>query len=243
VYPASSHHQPHDRHPHLGAVEKHHPRPIKPSLFAGLDENALRQIFSAGRVRVIEPKKNVMIKGARPDHLFLLERGRARSYMLTECGEEVLLLWVVPGVVLGLVCLLANAPNYMTNATTVTECAFRVWDHRTIYRLTKIYPQLIENSFRLALHYLKGYMGRHAAIMTKSAASRLADTLLHLAADAGHVQPSGIAIDITNEQLGSLADISFFTASRILSKWEEDRKIYKERGRVTLLAPEALMVA
>jgi len=52
-----------------------------------------------------------------------------------------------------------------------------------------------------------------------------------------------VEIDITNEQLSSLSDISPFTASRLLSKWERDGKLSKQRGRVTLLAPESLMIA
>jgi len=243
VYPAQSHHESHSKALHHPIINGHYPRSTKPRLFENLDDAALRQIFAAARVRMIEPRRNVMIKGATPDHLFLLQRGRARSYILTESGDEVLLLLVVSGGVLGLVSLLQNSPNYMVNATTITECEFRVWDHRTIRSLAKAHPQLIENGFRLALYYLKAYMGRHAAIMTKSAESRLAETLMHLAAEAGEVRPSGITIEITNEQLGSLSDISFFTTSRVLSKWEEERKIAKERGRVTLLAPEALMAA
>jgi hypothetical protein len=37
---------------------------------------------------------------------------------------------------------------------------------------------------------------------------RLAEALLHLATEAGKVQPSGVEIDITNKQLSSLSDIS-----------------------------------
>jgi CRP-like cAMP-binding protein len=78
--------------------------------------------------------------------------------------------------------------------------------------------------------------------MTKDRASRLAQVLLQLATDAGEVQPSGIVIDITNEHLSSLSDISSFTASRLLSRWQRDGKLIKVRGRVTLLAPESLML-
>jgi CRP-like cAMP-binding protein len=131
----------------------------------------------------------------------------------------------------------------MASTTTVTECEFLVWDHPTIRRLAKAYPHLTENGFRLALHYLGAYMRRHASIVTETADSRLAQTLLRLATSVGEVQPSGVAIDITNEQLGSLSDISSFTASRLLSKWERGGKLSKQRGRVTLLAPESLMVA
>jgi CRP-like cAMP-binding protein len=205
-----------------------------------LDDSALQNIRGVAQVRYFAPKMNVMVKEGKPDFLFLLQRGRARGYILTESGSELLLLWLVPGVVLGLVSLLANPPSYMVHATTVSECEFLVWDHTTLRRLAKAYPQLTENGFRLALRYLEQYMKRHSNIVTQSAESRLAQKLLQLATKAGVVQPSGIAIDISNEQLSSLSDISLFTASRLLSRWEHERKLKKQRGRVTLLAPEAL---
>ena len=213
---------------------------IKSKLFAGLDDNTLKEILDAGRLRYIAPKTNVIVTGERPDHLLLLQRGRARSYILTESGSEIVLLWVVPGGVLGLATLLADPPTYMISASTVSECEFLVWDHNTIRRLAKTYPQLTENGLRLSLHYLRRYMKRHVNIVTRSAESRLAQRLLHLATEAGVVQPSGIAIDITNEQLSSLSDISPFTASRILSQWEHEHWLTKQRGQVILLAPEDL---
>ena len=216
---------------------------VKCKLFADMDESVLKDILSAAKVRRIAPKTNLTEKGGRPDYMFLLQAGRVRSYILTESGSEVVLLWIVPGDIIGLVSLLANPPNYMANGTTVTESEFLVWDHITIRRLAKTYPQLTENGFRLALNYLGHFFKRHASVMTKSAESRLAHALLQLATDAGEVRQSGVAIDITNEQLGSLSDISPFTASRLLSKWERDGMLSKQRGRVTLLAPESLMMA
>jgi CRP/FNR family transcriptional regulator, anaerobic regulatory protein len=215
----------------------------KSPLFKDLDDSALRQIFDAAQLHHVGQKMNVIVKEGRPDHLFLLHTGRARGFILTESGSELLLMWLVPGDVLGLVSLLAKPPRYMVNATATSECEFLVWDHATIRRLVKAYPQITENGFRLALHYLEQYMKRHSSIVTEGAESRLAQRLLQLATIAGVVQPSGIAIDITNEQLSSLSDISLFTASRLLSRWENERKLNKERGRVTLLAPEALIAA
>ena len=216
-------------------------KPIR-KLFAGLENDSLQHILHLGHVRRLAPKTNIIFCGERPDNLFLLREGRARYYNLTETGSEMLLLWVVPGDIIGLVSLLPNPPNYMASATTVNECEFVVWDHDTIRKLAKAYPQLTENGFRMALHYLGVYMKRHANIIGKSAESRLAQALLDLATAAGEVRDSGVAIDITNEQISSLSDISPFTASRLLSKWERRGVLYKERGRVTLLSPESLMV-
>jgi len=213
---------------------------VKSKLFAGLDDGALRQIRMAAQVRCMPANKSVAVTGGRPDNLFLLQVGRARSFIHTESGSEINIFWEGPGDVIGLVSLLANPPNYMASATTVTECEFLVWEHRVIRRLAKVYPQLTENGFRLAIHYVGVYMQRHANLMTKDRAARLAQTLLQLATDAGEVQPSGIVIDITNEQLSSLSDVSSFTASRLLSRWQRDGTLVKQRGRVTLLAPESL---
>ena len=212
----------------------------KSKLFVGLGDTALQEIFDAGRLRRLAPKMNVIVAGEKPDHLFLLQRGRARSYILTESGSEVVLLWVVPGGILGLASFLPDPAPYMINAMAVTECEFLVWDCDTIRSLVKAHPELSENGLRLALEYLRSYMKRHVNIVANSAESRFAQRLLQLASEAGVVQSGGIAIDITNEQLSSLADISPFTASRLLSRWEHEHWLTKHRGRVTLLAPEYL---
>jgi len=213
---------------------------MQSKLFTGLDDTTLKKIFEAGQLRHVAPKTDIIVTGGKPDHLFLLQKGRVRSHILTESGSDLVLSWVVPGGALGLAALLADPPTYMISATTVSECELLAWTHDSIRKLARAYPQLIENGFGLALHYLRRYMKRHINIVTKSAEARLAQGLLHLASEAGVVQSPGITIDITNEQLSSLSDISPFTASRLLSRWEHEHWLTKERGRVTLLAPEDL---
>jgi CRP-like cAMP-binding protein len=216
---------------------------MRSKFLAGLTDDAVRQLLDSACLCHIDPKKDVIVKGEPPDHIFLLKIGRTRSYILVEDGREIVLLWATPGEVLGLVSLLPSPPNYMANTTTVTACDCLVWDHDTIRKLATEHPQIMENGFRLAIYHLTTYMKRHVNLVTKSATSRLANQLIQLATSAGKVGSSGINIDITNEQLSSLADVGYFTTSRILSKWEHDGMLSKRRGRLTLLAPESLMVA
>lgn len=230
-----------DRNLSLLSQGKANDRIIKSQLFEGMLHAALSQILALAKMRHIEPRQNVIVKGERANSLFVLQRGRARSYIVTKSGTEILLLWVAPGAVLGLVSLLADPPPYLVNTTTVSECDLLEWDHGTARKLATAYPKLSENGFRLALEYLDLYMKRHAKVVTESAESRLAHKVHQLAKETGVIDPSGIAIDITNEQLSSLSDISPFTTSRLLSKWEREGKLSKQRGRVTLLAPESLV--
>jgi CRP-like cAMP-binding protein len=216
---------------------------VKSKFLAGLSDAAVRQLLDTARLRHIAPNKDVVVLGGHPDHMFLLKVGRTRSYIVTEDGSEILLLWSTPGEVLGLMSLLPSPPNYIANTTTVTACDCLVWDHDTIRKLATDHPQIMENGFRLALYHLATYMKRHVNLVTKSAASRLANQLVRLATSVGEVGSSGIDVDITNEQLSSLSDVGYFTTSRILSKWEHEGMLSKKRGRVTLLAPESLMTA
>jgi CRP-like cAMP-binding protein len=88
---------------------------------------------------------------------------------------------------------------------------------------------------------LRTYVQRHIGLVTKTAQERLAETLLSLGDKSGEVHPDGIEIHATNDQLGALADVSAFTASRVLSAWEREGILSKGRGRVLLRAPEGLM--
>jgi CRP-like cAMP-binding protein len=50
-----------------------------------------------------------------------------------------------------------------------------------------------------------------------------------------------VELEVTNEQLSALADVSIFTTSRTMSKWARKGFISKERGKVFIRVPEALV--
>jgi len=90
------------------------------------------------------------------------------------------------------------------------------------------------------LRYLKGYTDRHARLVCGIGKNRLAVTLLDLAHRTGSVRPYGIEIEDTNEQLGSLSDISRYTTSRLLTAWQQNGTLSKARGKIIIHTPEGL---
>jgi CRP-like cAMP-binding protein len=132
--------------------------------------------------------------------------------------------------------------KYMATAEATSDCELLVWEHPLIRELLSQHPVLGENALRIALGYLRNYVDRHIALATKSAEKRLAGSLLKLGEQSREVHPNGIEIRVTNDQLAALADISPFTASRVLSNWARAGTVSKKRGRVFLHAPEALMI-
>jgi CRP-like cAMP-binding protein len=211
------------------------------NFLSGLDNSAQKEILAAAEYRKTEAKEILIRAGEKATHLFLLSSGNAKYFRISQHGDEHLLHWVVPGDVFGLATLLRNPPPYMGSAQTIEPCEIYRWSHFEVRRLAHSYPQLAENALRIALRYLTEFADRHKNFATRTAEQRLAGTLLNLAQRAGRQYPGGVQVDVTNEQLGSLADVGMFTASRTLKKWERAGAIGKLRGRVLLKAPEKLL--
>jgi CRP-like cAMP-binding protein len=102
---------------------------------------------------------------------------------------------------------------------------------------------LIENALRTALRYIALYARRHIGLVSNAAQERLAFALSSLASRTGRALPSGVEVDIKNEDLASLADVGSFTASRVLQEWERKGVVRKSRKKVLIRSPEKLLAA
>ena len=213
-----------------------------PNLLAGLEQPARQFILAAAHIRRVSAKQNIVTRGDRATHLFLVQSGRVRFYHLTKQGTLVLLAWLVPGDVIGLVAMLESPFPYMATAEATSDCELLSWERSVIRNLVSRHPLLKENCLHITLGYLRNYVKRHIGLVTKTAEQRLAETLLRIGDQSGKVHPDGIEIRATNDQLGALADISPFTASRVLSNWVRAGAVSKRRGGVLLHAPEALLI-
>jgi CRP-like cAMP-binding protein len=66
--------------------------------------------------------------------------------------------------------------------------------------------------------------------------------LVCLAGVIGQKVAGGVEFDVTNEDLASAANITPFTASRLLSEWQRNRAVVKRRGKIVLRSPERLLL-
>jgi CRP-like cAMP-binding protein len=213
---------------------------LKTNFLADLDQRAVDKILSAA-ARQQSPARHQLLSAGQPaTHLFMLRSGRVRYYKITKSGDEIVLHMLGNGDVFGLGTLLKQPTSYMGSAEALSECDLLVWEHMSIRTQAAAHPQLAENALRIVLQYLRSYVDRHIGLVSTNAQHRLAITLLDLGHRTGRVLPHGVEIEATNEQLGSLADISRFTTSRLLKGWERSGAISKMREKVVIHTPEAL---
>ncbi len=94
----------------------------------------------------------------------------------------------------------------------------------------------------MGMKYLAWYVGTHGALVSQSAAERLAHVLSAYAPSIGQKVSGGIELDVTNEELADAANITPYTASRLISEWQRAGAIRKSRGKILLHSGKRLFL-
>ncbi len=211
-----------------------------PPFVDGLAASEVRAVLAAATVRRLPAQRLIYEQGSPASDFFLLSKGRARYFSMTPDGRKTILHWIVPGDVLGVAALLTASSLYRVSAETVQDSSLLMWNRETMRTLLDRYPRLSHNALDIALGYLDWYIAAHGALVSDTARQRLASVLARVAESMGSQVPGGVELQVTNEELASAANITLFTASRILNEWQTARALTKHRGRIILHSPRRL---
>jgi CRP-like cAMP-binding protein len=210
------------------------------TFFDGLAIQDRKKILAAAKPRRFAANSVITYQGHPADSLFLLIKGRARYFFDAHGGQHILMHWLGVGELIGGKTLLAKPSSYLLGSEAVRECNLLVWDRATIRGCVEQYPILLENALGVASDYLAWYLAAHVALTCHSAEQRLAGVLDNLAGVIGQKVPAGVELDVTNEELANAANVTPFTASRLLSAWQRDGAVKKSRGKILLRQPTRL---
>lgn len=218
-------------------------RVLRPRFFEGLSSSDVASIIAPATKRPF-PHRSVMAHEGYPaDHLFLMIRGRARGFSMTSRGEKIPVLWFPPGEIFGGAAFLSKPTEYLVSTEAVNNSTVLVWDRSTIRSLGARYPRLIENALLIAYDYFVVYRSLLISATCQNARQRLAQVLGNLASGIGRTVAEGVELDVRNEELANEANITIFTASRLLNEWQREGLLTKSRGKVVVRSPEALMLS
>ena len=208
----------------------------------GLTPADRKTILAAATQRRFLANSVITNQGHPANHLFLLRKGLARYFFVTGEGKKLLFRWLGPEDLFGGRTVLSSHSSYLCSTEAVTDISVLVWDRSTIRGLIAQYPRLLENALLTASDYLAWHLTSHIGLACHTARQRVAQVLITLARTVGQEVRGGVALPITNEDLANAANVTPFTASRLMSKWQSDRALVKRRGKVLLRSPERLFL-
>jgi CRP-like cAMP-binding protein len=189
----------------------------------------------------VRPYTQLCRAGESASWFYVVLKGQVKYCRTIDDGTEILVRIVSANECFGIGTFIPDPQPYLGTAETMTFCDVLKWRASDVLSLARTYPQLSQNALAIVLNYLADYSVRHAALVSESGASRLARVLIDLANRIGVPEKEGVDVRITNEDLGALADVSRFTVSRTMSRWQNRHLIEKNRNHVVVRVPEGLL--
>jgi len=214
---------------------------IRSQLFEGLSTADLDSVL-AKATRLRFHRNSVAINQGHPaDRLYLLASGRARFFVLTRDGRKIILRWIVPGDVFGVGAISTKPSSYLAGVEITQESIVLTWSRSVIRTLASRLPQLLDNAFLVSHVYMEWYTAAHETLTSHNAGQRLALLLVRLSESIGESIPTGVKLDVRNEELANAANMTVFTVSRLLREWQKKRIISKTRNALTIRSADLLL--
>jgi len=215
---------------------------LKPPFFRGLNAPQLKEVVGAADYQRFAADSVILHEGRPANTVALLVHGQARATFTTKDGQRILLRWLPAGEVFGLAALLPTSYDYVLSTEAVRESWGLVWERTIIRNLALRHPTIWENAFTIISEGLAGYLAMHVSQTRHTAKQRLARTLVDLANAIGNRTSTGVEVCVRNEDLANAANITQFTASRVLSEWARSGVVTKTRGKIVLRSLEGLLL-
>jgi CRP/FNR family transcriptional regulator, cyclic AMP receptor protein len=203
-------------------------------LLADVPPEALRALLTIARRRTFDRNEIVFHRGDPADSLHLIAKGRFAVRIATPMGDQATLSVRGPGDSFGELALLDES------ARSATVCALEPGETHSIYR--REFVQLCREHPRVN-EVLSGILADHLRRLSEQVIEAYyvpADRrVLRRVRDLAELYGGG-AVPLTQEDIAGLAGTSRATVNRVLRDEEKRGTVRLQRGKTTVLEPEAL---
>jgi len=207
----------------------------------------LRDFDSLGICRHREPHTVLFHEGLPADYLYVLCSGRVKVTASSSTGRLFLLRVASPGDILGLAALDEHA-LHRVSAQTLSPCTIKSIPRADFIRVMKANPDVsLITALAIAREYQNAFLCARRLALHTSAAGKLASTLLDWARadDSRNCStstnlPISFLMQLSQEDLGSMAGLSRETVSRLLTRFRREGLVDQSDDRMTLNNPGRL---
>ncbi len=199
------------------------PSGLHPTFLSKLTKAEQTTVLSAASHRRLLESSVVVQEGDPAERLFLLTSGHCRQFVLTKDGRRIPINSLLPGQIFGGATILSSPAKYLVSTQMLSDGCALIWDRKTIRRLAAEIAPLLDNALTISVNqYVVPLLSAKISLSSEDASSRIAEALIALASEVGKNVPGGIEIPVGNEEIASGANVTPFTVSRSISKWQRE---------------------
>lgn len=210
-------------------------------VFVGVPAREMTALAAVAREETYRARDYVFAEGDQADWFCLVRSGRVKILRGSRGGKEVVLELVGPGEPFGGVAVIEHRP-YPASAQAIETSVVLKVPRGPIIALTERHPGVIREMALMIGRRLRAAHESVRALATDPVEARLAAALLRLADRDGERSPRGITLPyhLTRQSLADMTGTTVETTIRIVSRWQKDRLVVDDGGRLLLADPEAL---
>lgn len=214
----------------------------KISLFESLPTTALEELANLSRPRAVEEGSFFFMQGDEARHMYVLTEGQVKLTQLSPDGQQVIMRMLVPVQMFAGIAILSPKKGYPVSAEATSDSSALAWDGKDLRSIADRYPILSLGIMEVMRAYIEEMQTRYREMSTERVEQRVARVLLRLMMQTGKkLREGGIEISISRQDLAQMSGTTIFTASRIISKWEQQRLIDVGRERLVIHKPHSLV--
>lgn len=218
------------------------PDGLKPRFLSGLAKAELNAVLSVAKHRRFRASSVITNQEDQAERCFLLTSGRGRQFVITDDGQKVLLNWLITGQIFGGASLLSIPFGYLASTEVLSDSCALVWDRQSLRALISAYPALLDNALSIAVtENIAWSTAAHVSLSSDDAHGRVAHLLMSLSSAIGQPTHDGIQVKVMNKDLAEGANVTEFTVSRCLRRWQQAGILAKRRGMILVRKPELLL--
>jgi CRP-like cAMP-binding protein len=214
----------------------------KASLLRGLADLELQAVLAEAQMQQLADGAFFFLESDPAEKSYILLSGKVKLGQVTEVGQQVILGYLIPGRVFGIISILKQV-SYPVSAQAVGECRALAWDQATMNRLMDACPRIGLNALRIMAGQIREFQNTIRDLSTKRVEQRIARAMLRLARQSGRKIEAGVLIDLplTRQDLAEMTGTTLYTVSRVLTDWEAQALIESKRQRVVIRSPHGLV--
>ena len=213
------------------------------TILRGLDDEAFKLVLNSANIKKLEDGAFYFHTEEPATHAYILLEGKVKLAQVTTDGRQVILGYLVPGRVFGIIAILKKV-TYPVSAQAVGKCKALVWDHATLNHLMEASPRMALNSLRLMSGQIREFQNRVRDLSTKRVEQRIARAILRLARQSGRKIEEGVLIDLplSRQDLAEMSGTTLYTVSRVFTEWGKCGLTRSQRQNVVITNPHGLVI-
>jgi CRP-like cAMP-binding protein len=215
----------------------------KASLFREIDLEGIEEIVEMSQMRNRSGGEFFFLEDDPADTAYMLIEGKVKLTQSTLDGQQIILGYLVPGRVYGIIAVLKKV-TYPVTAEAVGLCSALAWDQKTLNMMMDHYPRIAVNSLHIMAGQIREFQNRVRDLSTKRVETRIARTILRLARQSGKQIAEGVLIDLplSRQDLAEMSGTTLYTASRVIREWEKQELVQSQRQRIVIRYPHGLVI-